>query len=192
MNDRRYHAEHVQPCWSCRNYLGGCAWTRVDPDTGRVCFDPVPGWEAIPRERLSNGAMDGGLMIISCPQYCDDGTGGNFKPHTYTNESVMELFRQGKSCREVAEITGMSRTNASYYYSKFVIAGLVKSTRPPGRPRERSPWTAEQVLELFRAGRTCSQVARETGMNISTAKYYRKKFRLSGDLDQKQGVHHGK
>lgn len=183
MTDGRYQSPHTQPCWNCRNYIGACPWTRVDPDTGRVCFEPVPGWVAVPRERMSNGAKEGGLVILSCPQYQWDGTGEKYSQSRWSNEMVRSLFRAGKSCREVAEITGMSESNAEYYRRKLReerAIGEGKRGREPGRER---PWTAEVVLSLFRAGRSCAEVARETGMDKSTARYYRKKFRLAGDLE---------
>ncbi len=35
-----------QPCWSCTKACGGCAWTEVDPQTGKIRFEPIPGWDA--------------------------------------------------------------------------------------------------------------------------------------------------
>ena len=117
---------HTQLCWSCGNYLGGCPWTRVDPDTGRVCFDPVPGWVTVPHPRRVRGVMEIGVMILSCPQYIWDGTTPPPGPRLWTNEVVLSLFREGKSCREVAELTGMSANTASYYRQKFRRKGLLE------------------------------------------------------------------
>ena len=183
MTDGRYQSPHTQPCWNCRNYIGACPWTRVDPDTGRVCFEPVPGWVAVPRERMSNGAKEGGLVILSCPQYQWDGTGEKHSPRRWINEVVLSLFRAGKSCREVAEITGMSKSNASYHHNKLIRAGELE--RKKGiRAKKKSPWTARQVLELFLAGKSCREVAELTGMSENTAEYYRRRFREEGALGE--------
>lgn len=59
---------HVQPCWSCKNYAGGCSWSRKGAE-------PVKGWYAIPTVRLqgSNHPLYT-YMIISCPEYESDGS----------------------------------------------------------------------------------------------------------------------
>ena len=33
-------------CFDCKKACGGCSWSEVDPDTGKVRFEPVPGWTA--------------------------------------------------------------------------------------------------------------------------------------------------
>ena len=33
-------------CVYCKNALGGCSWSELDPDTNNVRFEPVPGWTA--------------------------------------------------------------------------------------------------------------------------------------------------
>lgn len=33
-------------CFDCKNACGGCSWTELDPNTGKVRFEPVPGWTA--------------------------------------------------------------------------------------------------------------------------------------------------
>lgn len=59
---------HVQPCWTCKNYAGGCSWSRKDAE-------PVEGWYAIPTVRMqgSNKPLYT-YMIISCPKYEADGS----------------------------------------------------------------------------------------------------------------------
>ena len=54
-----------QPCWDCANACGGCNWS--------ARYEPVPGWDATPTERvLSDGT--GGLRVITsyeirdCPE----------------------------------------------------------------------------------------------------------------------------
>ena len=33
-------------CFDCKKACGDCSWSEVDPDTGKVRFEPVPGWTA--------------------------------------------------------------------------------------------------------------------------------------------------
>jgi hypothetical protein len=33
-------------CFDCKNACGKCSWSAVDPVTGKVKFEPVPGWTA--------------------------------------------------------------------------------------------------------------------------------------------------
>ena len=36
-------------CFECKKAYGGCSWSEVDPETGLVRFEPVPGWTAVKR-----------------------------------------------------------------------------------------------------------------------------------------------
>lgn len=64
----RSERRHIQPCWTCKNYAGGCSWSRKGAE-------PVDGWYAIPTVRMqgSNKPLYT-YMIISCPEYEADGT----------------------------------------------------------------------------------------------------------------------
>ena len=33
-------------CFDCKKACGGCSWSAVDPVTGKVKYEPVPGWTA--------------------------------------------------------------------------------------------------------------------------------------------------
>jgi hypothetical protein len=33
-------------CIDCKKACGGCSWSAVDPKTGKIRFEPVPGWTA--------------------------------------------------------------------------------------------------------------------------------------------------
>lgn len=61
----------MQLCESCQKYAGGCSWTEVDPDTGRVRFIPVPGWDATQVYKGANGRSKGywTYAIRKCPEY---------------------------------------------------------------------------------------------------------------------------
>ena len=52
---------HRQPCWTCKNFCGGCAWSRD--------FKPVRGWEATKDHIERNGALADTYRIIYCPEW---------------------------------------------------------------------------------------------------------------------------
>ena len=33
-------------CFGCKRACGGCSWSEVDAQTGKIRFEPVPGWTA--------------------------------------------------------------------------------------------------------------------------------------------------
>ena len=61
-------------CVYCKNALGGCSWSALDPDTNNVRFEPIPGWTA---EKSCIGIEKpfGKLRVIEsyhiteCPQF---------------------------------------------------------------------------------------------------------------------------
>ena len=61
-------------CWSCQNACGGCSWSEYDPKTGKIKFEPVPGWEAIPTKISMQGRVEkiGSYRVIKCPLYVPD------------------------------------------------------------------------------------------------------------------------
>lgn len=64
--DRRHG--HPQPCWTCRNYAGGCSWSRKPPA-------PVKGWDATPTTKYQGNAGEFTPFAIHyCPEYVHDGT----------------------------------------------------------------------------------------------------------------------
>lgn len=65
----------TQKCEHCRKFAGGCTWTEVDLETGRVKFIPVPGWTAVEStHRVTEGRYDTTFQIIDCPEFVSDGT----------------------------------------------------------------------------------------------------------------------
>ena len=70
-----YLYKSAQKCWECKNAYGGCPWTEVDPDTKRVKFQPVPGWDAkkfIRRtgsDRKGNKSISVEYAIKDCPMF---------------------------------------------------------------------------------------------------------------------------
>lgn len=61
-------------CAECKNALGGCSWSEIDPNTRKVRFEPVPGWTA---EKTTIGKHQAGKWsraietyhITACPQF---------------------------------------------------------------------------------------------------------------------------
>ena len=59
---------HDQPCWTCRNYAGGCSWSRKEPP-------PVDGWIATPVTKYNGARPEMNTFAIHfCPEYVPDGT----------------------------------------------------------------------------------------------------------------------
>ena len=64
--ERIHRMENTQPCWTCKNYIDGCNWSRD--------FTPVPGWVAERVLRIEEGEADFGYRIEYCPEYDYDGS----------------------------------------------------------------------------------------------------------------------
>lgn len=44
-------------CFDCKKACGGCPWSEVDPDTNKIRFDSVPGWDAELVTRRTNDGL---------------------------------------------------------------------------------------------------------------------------------------
>ena len=63
-------------CIDCKNALGNCSWSAIDPKTDKVGFKPVPGWTA-EKIMLNLGTygnshkrrMIDSYHITACPQF---------------------------------------------------------------------------------------------------------------------------
>ena len=57
-------------CFDCENCYGRCPWTAIDPETGKVKFEPVDGWKTQKRSRRNNGRQwEVVEQIIECPLF---------------------------------------------------------------------------------------------------------------------------
>lgn len=93
----------MQKCWTCENAMGGCSWTAIDPETGKVKFDPVPGWDATPtRRRLCGKTIMESYAIHDCPQYAPDGLS-----RLSLEDQVLMLHERGMSLRQIGVQTGI-------------------------------------------------------------------------------------
>lgn len=61
-------------CFDCDNACGDCSWSAVDPDTGKLRFEPVPGWTATPvKLNMGKGRIHDTYHITACPQFRNSG-----------------------------------------------------------------------------------------------------------------------
>lgn len=93
----------MQKCWTCENATGGCSWTAIDKKTGKVMFQPVPGWDATPtRRRLSGKTIMESYEIHDCPQYVPDGLS-----RLSLEDQVLMLHDRGMSLRQIGVQIGI-------------------------------------------------------------------------------------
>lgn len=65
-------------CIDCKKACGGCSWSEVNPDTGKIRFEPVPGWtaEEVPLMLLQSGngykKIETTYKITACPEFDPD------------------------------------------------------------------------------------------------------------------------
>lgn len=93
----------MQKCWTCENATGGCSWTAIDQKTGKVKFEPVPGWDATPtRRRLCGKTIMESYEIHDCPQYVPDGLS-----RLSLEDQVLMLHDRGMSLRQIGVQIGI-------------------------------------------------------------------------------------
>ena len=61
-------------CFTCENACGKCSWSAVDEETGKLKFEPVPGWTAkLVKLRIGvfkrRSVTIDTYHITDCPQY---------------------------------------------------------------------------------------------------------------------------
>ena len=59
---RRVHKETL--CWDCQNAVVGCSWSS--------CFEPVPGWTAVPQNIRELGRITPSYHVEACPEFVPD------------------------------------------------------------------------------------------------------------------------
>ena len=62
-------------CIECQKACGGCSWSEMDPVTGTIRFEPVPGWTA-EKVLLNFGTTTSGRKVVTetyhitaCPEF---------------------------------------------------------------------------------------------------------------------------
>lgn len=56
-------------CFDCKRACGGCSWSEVNPDTGKVRFEPVPGWTAENTFQKVNKKYISTYRVKACPLF---------------------------------------------------------------------------------------------------------------------------
>ncbi len=64
-----WYSNSVNLCFDCEKACGGCSWSEVNPDTGRVRFEPVPGWKIQKKRRKYNRKWTIVDQIVECPLF---------------------------------------------------------------------------------------------------------------------------
>lgn len=64
-------------CFDCQNALGGCSFSRLNPDTNKPAFEPVDGWtaEEVPYcvgNWAGKAIFEKTYHVISCPEFVRD------------------------------------------------------------------------------------------------------------------------
>ena len=65
----------VNICFDCKKSMGKCPWSAIDDDTGRVKFEPIPGWKTVKRSRKEGRKWLIVEQIVYCPLFDYDGGG---------------------------------------------------------------------------------------------------------------------
>lgn len=93
----------MQKCWTCENATGKCSWTEFDSETGKIKFQPVPGWDAKPtRRRLCGKTIMESYEVRDCPQYVPDGLS-----RLSLEDRVIILYERGVPIRQIGAQTGI-------------------------------------------------------------------------------------
>jgi hypothetical protein len=92
----------MQKCCTCKKYSGGCSWTKVDPETNKILFQPVPGWTAEPSEKHGQGYSYDTYDIQDCPEYEQDDL-----MRLSLEDQVVKMAKNGVSMRQIALHTGI-------------------------------------------------------------------------------------
>lgn len=59
-------------CVDCKKACGGCSWSRADPVTKKLLFEPVPGWTAEPVICDTGKCRNPTYKITACPEFEPD------------------------------------------------------------------------------------------------------------------------
>ena len=118
----------AQLCESCKNYAGKCPWTAVDDKTGRVRFDPIPGWTAFPSTKHSCGNTLETFEIVACPMYVPDDprpTERERRIYAVDRIAVLNMLDNGYTTSEIADACGCSETTIYAIRRELRGAGLL-------------------------------------------------------------------
>jgi hypothetical protein len=118
--DHDYQATRIYGaniCFDCKNACGNCEWSEVGPETGKIRFQPVPGWTATGVEyqpTLRQRAIKT-YHITDCPKYkplareTKTKTGGVAIPVIGT--SLHGEVRRFETMEDAAKFAGVAASN---------------------------------------------------------------------------------
>jgi lambda repressor-like predicted transcriptional regulator len=81
------------------------------------------------------------------------------------SEQITRLYAAGHSLRQIAAATGLSSNTVRRALAR---AGITR--RPPGHPRPPGTPTDQDIISLYTAGLTLSQIQARTGLHAATAR----------------------
>ena len=82
----------MQKCDTCRKACGGCSWTAIDPMTGEVRGEPVPGWTEEDRRKARSAANP----AVKPPA----------KHKRVDHKGIQIMFFNGYTIQEIVRATG--------------------------------------------------------------------------------------
>lgn len=118
MKTKRVYGANI--CFDCKNACGNCEWSKVDPETGKIRFHPVPGWTAkkVKLRTAWSGEIDT-YRITSCPKF-DPIAGAKYCkqknakiPHDHHKHPVIATLPDGSelSFPSISEAARSTRAN---------------------------------------------------------------------------------
>lgn len=116
-------------CLDCKNALGNCSWSEVDPETGKIRFQPVEGWtaEQVPYRR-QDGTYETNYLVVSCPLFEIDARLTAEKPSIPEEKidpvRILILSDAGYNAREISSKLGVSRPTIEFWLKKLSEEGL--------------------------------------------------------------------
>ena len=121
-------AQKQQKCWSCKKACGACSWSEADLKTGKIKYEPIPGWKAkkVPY-RNPDGSKGYTYEIYDCPEYVAE-------PERLNNaeeikmillERVSELYEEGYLPNEIAVKLSIRTRKIVQYLEEAREAGLL-------------------------------------------------------------------
>ena len=118
--DHDYQATRIYGasiCIDCKKACGGCEWSEVDQETGKIRFQPVLGWTATPvLLAYRHGKEDTTYRITACPKFKPmrrNATQRHFvaPPRPVIGTDVRGEVREFASIGEAARATGAREPN---------------------------------------------------------------------------------
>ena len=122
--DHDYQATRIYGaniCIDCKNACGDCEWSETNPETGKIRFQPVPGWTATPvLLAYRHGQEATTYRITACPKFDPIEGAKKYKvqiaktKHRTTKRPVVSIDGKGNEKRyssisEAASATGANQ-----------------------------------------------------------------------------------